>query len=238
VLQGRTLDLVGDSMVRQVFIRLVALLRGQTAVGQPYIFHESGLYRANASHDDLCAGHHVCHAHPGAFDKHPDFRLRFVWSPLVLPEESREHVPAGKRKNDGEFDPDHFTTAELSGDIVLVGFLYHSGAQDTHAARLPALDKLRQQSRHLFWLTTPGPEYAARNAAMRAWAAGKADVTVLGFDKLAADGLYRPMDGHHFACPINLKRNASQQRCDTPADPMNWNLAQMVLNTVAALPPR
>lgn len=236
VLQGRSLVLIGDSMVRQLFVRLVALLRGQTAVGQPYRFHESGLYRANASHDDLCAGHHVCHAHPGAFDERAGVRLRFVWSPLVLPGESGEELPAAKRKEVQEFDPDHYTPAELAGDIVLVGLLFHTGPKDTLAARLPALEALRRQSRHLFWVTTPGSKYAARNAAMRVWAAGQPNVTVLGFDKLAAAGKYHTAEAHHYACPLLLGVPSAQQHCAEPADPMNWNLAQLLLNGVAALP--
>lgn len=52
LLAGRALVFAGDSMVRQLFLRLVALLRG-TPVAQDRVFHGDAVYLRNATHDYL-----------------------------------------------------------------------------------------------------------------------------------------------------------------------------------------
>ena len=221
--------LVGDSMMRQLFMHFVAMLRGLDVLAQPFLFHNSAKYYANATHDSLCV-HPSCAASPL---ENPVLMMHFIWSPRALPGEALESV-------DNSDDHEDHTEADLAAEIVVAGLLYHVPPSDTLTSHRPALTALAARVQRLFWLTTPGDAYAARNTAMREWAhADKTgSVRVLALDKMRRDGTYTEVDGtevdgHHFECNVDTKQDAEHQAaCRDVHDVPNANLVQMILNSL------
>lgn len=205
-LRGKRVVLSGDSMVRQLFIRLVAALRGATVVAQPaqFVFHSSAIYAMNGTHDWLCVrpwqGEGQVTLGPPCAPppvERPWVTLRYLWSPERLPSEA----PAPGAPP----DPEGLTAADLAADVTVAGLMFWLPWNDTLKAHLPAMSAAAARSRRLFWLATPGEHYAPRNDAVRAWARGQPAVRVLALDKLRADGSYTEQDWHHFECKVDLR---------------------------------
>lgn len=92
--QGGPLSLFGDSLTRQVFNRLVGLLRGNARTLDHH-YHSSAEYAANATHDALESGR-VFMGAPGTPDHapvaNPTIRVRYYWAPVFseMPQHPRE----------------------------------------------------------------------------------------------------------------------------------------------------
>ena len=217
--------LVGDSMLRQLFNHFIATLRGLDVVAQPFLYHNSAKYLANATHDSLCV-QPPCAVSPL---ERPVLSLHFIWSPRALPGEDLVSVEHSD-------DHENHTAADLAAEIVVAGLLYHLPPSDTLTSHHLALDALASRVQRLFWLTTPGEAFAARNTAMRKWAREEKSGTVriLGLDKMRRDGTYKEqVDGHHFECNVDTKRDAEHQAaCRDVHDVPNANLVQMILNSL------
>ena len=156
-------------------------------------------------------------------------RLHYLWSPRHVPGDA---VP---EPHDNDNTPYNYA-GELLADAAVASLMYHLPANDTLGSHLPALSRIAQHA-PLMWITTPTPHdeaYVARNQAMRAWVAQTANASTLALDKLAADGTYVNVDGHHFACSVDVDKDAKHQnQCNDVFDTVNANLVQMVLNTLA-----
>lgn len=246
--------------MRQLFLRLVAHLRGFTSSADR-MFHVPALYRRNFSHDSL---------HIGFLPKAGGA------PPPLLP--NRTRVAADEVLLTFEWSPSHnaehadgkpFTTPVeelLAGDAdsppptVVYGIIYwRDGMLDDE---LPALHALANRSSRLLWVTTPeapggsaeaNAGYVARNAAMRAWAAQQTPpgrVSVLPLDTLAAaakthSAALRP-GGVHFGCGFRDSRGGGRGAYALPfasmvaeanaaqdcRDVVDLALAQLLLNAL------
>jgi len=78
LLQGRRLEFSGDSMVRQLFNRLICFLRGQQYCVDPW-FHWNASYSLNLTHDAYGAPEEEGASSPRV--DAPLFEARFVWDP-------------------------------------------------------------------------------------------------------------------------------------------------------------
>ena len=221
-LRGKSVVFAGDSLIRQMYMRFLALQRGMHANAQSFLFHNDAAYVRNASHDLLCTTSNLtlCHARLEESDADASLHARFLWQPLHLD-----------------------VSAVLSGgppDVAVIGLLFHVPHNDTLHWLLPALDAVMEGSHRtsLFWLATPKlglHSFTARNDLMRAWAARTPRARVLGLDKLKADGRFPPHDGMHYTCSVhNGNRPEAQTVCADLEDSVNLNLVQFVLNDEAA----
>jgi len=228
MLRSKRLLFVGDSVLRQLFMHFVAFLRNLDVVEQPFIFHHGALYKRTESADHLCVEESCLdYVSGGPKMLKDDALLRYVWSP--------KHVPGDVVTENADNDNIAYNFSDaLAADVVVVGLLYHLPHTDTLAAHVNALHAIAATTRVL-WLTTPGEEYAQRNAAMRAWVTTEHNASVLALDSLAATGAYTSVDGKHFACNVDAHKDGKhQQACKDPQDTVNGNLVQMVLAHLAA----
>jgi len=183
--KGRHLSFGGDSLVRQLWWRAVAHLRGQPE-SFDRIFRGGAMYRRNSSHDEL---HISFKGGPPLPDVGPlgpeDVVLTFTWAP--------SHNPS-QRDGLTWTVPVEELLAGSTPPTVVYGILYWRDPKATLEADLPSLEALARRARQLLWLTTPwqpgvssedNAAYVRRNVAMRAWAAETRGVTVLPFDRLA-----------------------------------------------------
>ena len=225
-LRGRHIAFGGDSLIRQIYLRLVAHLRGFTAVVDR-TFHAPALYLRNASHDRIYVGFAPQAGEPASASPPPLPRRARVAADEVLL--TFDWAPS---HNEAHADGQPFTTPVeelLAGDaallppVVVYGIIYWRAGASLDD-ELPLLRDLAARSSRLFWVTTPeepGPavernaEFAARNAAMRAWAAAQTPpgrVRVLPLDAMAAaakaNAGLRP-GGKHFACGVRDGRGAA-----------------------------
>ena len=222
-LRGRKVVFAGDSLLRQLFQRSVAHLRGLTVVAQPFVLHQDLAYAKNSSADALCTDSARCDALLAERGPAADSTaLRFRWMPTNL-------------------DPERLAE-EGDVDVVVVGLLFHLPANNTLEWLLPKLDDLAARVPRLFWVTTPNTrvgyssaesDHRARNEVMRAWAARTPNARILALDKLREDGRFLEQDGPHFECKVDVKRPPEQQKlCGDSHDVVNLSLLQLLLQDV------
>ena len=262
VLRGRHVAFGGDSLMRQLFIRLVAHLRGFSAAADR-AFHVPALYRRNATHDSL----HIAfrpQSGEGAAQPPPlprrepvtvdEVLLTFDWAPS----HNAAHADGVPFSTPVE---ELLASADAAPPIVVYGVIYWRDAASLDD-ELAALQALAARSSRLLWVTTPeepgasaarNAEYAARNAAMRAWAATQTPagrVRVLPLDALAAAAKARGPElrpgGVHFGCTLRDGRGSdmgayahafapmvadAQTKADC-RDVVDLALAQLLLNAM------
>lgn len=206
VLRGKTKVFAGDSLVRQLFMRFIALGRGMQANAQSFLFHNDGVYVRNESHDMLCTSNLApCAQRLAEGARDATLHARFLWQPLHLDVRAI-------RGSDGSF-------AGGPPDAAILGLLFHVQHNDTLAWLLPSLDSIVYggggRATHIFWLTTAKlglHAFTARNQLLRDWAAHTPRARILGLDKMKADGRFPPHDGMHFTCAAHNGNRMSRRR--------------------------
>jgi hypothetical protein len=254
-LAGRHVIIMGDSLLRQLFNRLVWHLRGLEEVVEHY-FHAPALYARNATHDALRVNRTDFGQHHSAVHA-PTFVLHFLWAPAL--EAASLHAAQTLFAAQAQAQQQH--SAVL---VAGVNYWVPDGVPEGEdAARADAVAAVARAARaRLLWAATPPRDgadgaahngaYAARNALYRArWAREKntntaaaaatdsLDVRVLPADALAASGAFpRTSDGIHFQCGFEVEWGtaipASRDFVKTPSggdcrDMHNLNLVMMAL---------
>lgn len=219
-LDRKKIVFAGDSMIRQLFMRFVAHLRGFDSFVEAFVFHRNAVYLRNATHDVLCTTEYLdCDGVIGFV--RPSLTAHFVWSPDTISYDLVTQVQ--RRRKDV---------------IVVLGLLYHLGNHSMDQKKLKMVHRLSEAAMQLFWIATPettafNASYSERNAKMRRWASQSTKVQVLAFDKLRAAGPYREANGPHFQCKPDLSKPPEQQApCADLRDTLNWSLIQLILNNL------
>jgi hypothetical protein len=173
-LLGLQVVFIGDSIMRQMFQRLIWHLRDLTAIAEHY-YHINALYTRNATHDLLAIDPAVPFEQERFSILNPLFKLFFLWSPHVGPDAQAllrlnndtqlrkvvvwgiNHHPAG----DYDFRQ---TTRDLE---PLVPWL--------HRLVLFAAPERNSLNGDCFSVPT---EYAEKNAFLREWTVGKGGLVI------------------------------------------------------------
>jgi hypothetical protein len=190
--RGRRTVFYGDSLVRQVFQRTLAHLRGFNVLVE-HFFHGRAAYAMNGTHDVLSLDLDPRKAVDELLGpKQVD--IEFRWSPKLLP--SRAELDAYRPQ------------------IVILALNVHITKDRFKELKvgehMSVLVNGSEYLEHVVWLTTANSRgnYSWRNAEMRSWAAevkGRTNVSVslVGMDKLAEQSPWgRNKGGNdvHFQC--------------------------------------
>ena len=214
ILKSRRIVFCGDSMIRQIFLRMIWHLRGLDEIIENY-FHSDAYYARNVTHDVFL----VSSVEPNDDQRivMPDFELRFIWDPSVGP--SAAKIEALLRT-----EHQH---------IVVAGINYWR--QDNATAEAVKLSNVTRLAR-LLWYPTPKAQYTVRNSFYRIWARRNGGF-VLPSDRMAASNVFalNTVDNWHYQCSyLNLWPQANDGRFKTPAsgdcrDLFNLNLVNIIL---------
>lgn len=136
----------GDSVVRQLFLKTIGLLRGFN-VSVDRVFHTNALYVRNTTHDAL----HVFTDDAGAYDGSSicsaDLSISFEWGP--------SHSLHLSNRTESNAVP----VEALSGSDFAVGGIILWREHDTHTALydedLLALQHVLDSGTKLIWIATP-----------------------------------------------------------------------------------
>jgi len=191
-LRGRTLLFVGDSMVRQVFMRLVASLRGQQAAAEHY-FHKDAIYWQALSGEDrfeVGASAEALLLQAAEHGAPPLARLTlaFVWTSTFAEVDVQRLMVLGGYASvvSGVAGVGAGATSLLAG--VVMGVTYHERKALDYADKFGALGSWigALPGARLLWLNTPeldesksykfimhgvppNAEYRKRNEVFHGW---------------------------------------------------------------------
>ena len=248
-INGRRILLVGDSLMRQVFLRAVAHMRGLEAIVEHY-FHHDATYVMNGTHDVL-----------SLFDKLSSGRV--------------DDVVKGARQVEIEY---MWATSELisrrSLDMVRpkIAVMSINLWCDKSCFRLQNIPGRTHELIHdneyleqIVWLTTASVhgdvhglprrysslnEFWERNAAMRAWVADvraltNVTLTIVGLDRLVEHSPWgrniHPDEGisdPHFQCsfldqyPAYVRRWIKSPKSADCRDLLNLNVVQLIMGSI------
>ena len=246
VLKGERIVFSGDSMVRQMYLRLIEMIRNDRPEKEDefeyieHYYHQDSYYAASAEKDVL-----LLSKSGNAKDYFPDpsaiqFELLFIWDPF----------PA-------KFSRAPFTT--MKPTVVLASFMYWWKGRapfsevDEYVATAGAFLK-EQPAAHLYYLTTPwtakgtfgGVEderRVPRNAYVEAKLAALRlpNAHVLDFAAFAGLGRFeKTPDAIHYQCifrpvmPKAIKVKESKFKKSGCRDPVNRNWAVVLLSSLAS----
>jgi hypothetical protein len=235
--RGRRMVLSGDSLVRQVFLRIVAHLRGLDAIVE-HPFKAHATFLMNMTHDVLTL--------------HDEFGTRRTEGYLT----GARHVdiqywrsPSGLPSRGG-LDASHAQIAVMAINLNCTEDCFK---ERNVPEQMDALLKDSHHLEHIVWLTTAGrhgkwrKDYSQGNAAMRTWAAEaqkhtNVTVTIVAVDKLVKQSPWgRNMGGDdaHFQCsfldehPAIIRKDAMKTPDTVDCrDLLNLNVAQLIMGSI------
>lgn len=237
ILNHHVVVFAGDSMLRQMYNRLVMHLRGFHGVVEHY-YHGHAMYMQNSTHDlwEVSSENRTTFSPtpPGDEVNEPSLYILFWWDPML------QHIPELQTQLHNHF-PGHYHKVIVAG----LHFWESSTTQNIktmndfprllHAMNVPKFPAL------FVWY--PGWDKARmeRNKQLVRWAARQPNAQILPSVAMEASTTYPTMpDGVHFQCsylttvdqniPINEFKAPVNGDC---RDGFNMNLVQMLLNMVA-----
>jgi hypothetical protein len=238
ILRGNTILFYGDSLLRQLFLRLVWHLRGFGEIMEHY-FHAHAIYVRNTTHDYLYVGpedetgtrHFSLDKEGKNFIYNPTFQLIFLWEPRL---EDPDHVELQFQRAKNTFK--NFT--------LITGVHYWLEPGEFRPKVIPRQIQ-RFQNKYpdirLVWYPIPNGLYWKRNRfyesfvnTSRSW--------VFPSEAMANTSAYttNTADQKHYMCAFlkHLEYKIILNDFKTPAsgdcrDIFNYNLVQILLNILA-----
>eukprot|EP01061_Rhynchopus_euleeides_P034055 TRINITY_DN57739_c0_g1_i1.p1 TRINITY_DN57739_c0_g1~~TRINITY_DN57739_c0_g1_i1.p1 ORF type:complete len:577 (+),score=13.16 TRINITY_DN57739_c0_g1_i1:63-1793(+) len=251
-LQGRHIVIVGDSMARQMYIRLIEVLRNDRPSLEPrferveHYFHKDAYYVANATGDSLTLLSNIENTYQPPIPT-PVVEITYLWDPL--PEKCRQALFTRLNATD-IFALFTYWWKPAAPHSQIDGFVSAAGDFLARTDK-ESLDRpLRTAPPRVFILTIPMPaltprweQIPARNnyidQKVRSLRHPRANVLDFGtFTSLK--GFERQSDGTHFACilrplaPAAIKFNESKVRASGCEDPVNVNWAGVLIGAASA----
>ena len=239
-LHGRRIVFSGDSLMRQVFLRLISHLRGLPSVIEHY-FQMNALFEQRGNMDHFRLGNWTVEHLPLPPDS---FDLIYLWAPHNVPVRTIRH---------------------LGADHVMSGVIYWDETDlqgaDGLWESLVYLEQPNEQLQKFYWLATPPPVLPlnldvkiveSRNTYMREWVAsriGGTDFHLIGYDKMETMSPWLRNEGDiHFGCMFWTPNSGSMfpnpihnDSFRTPLDQdcrslMNYNIFNVMLNNLCSDP--
>ncbi|KAJ9448195.1 hypothetical protein DIPPA_03911 [Diplonema papillatum] len=243
LLKGKRVLFTGDSMMRQMYIRLIAFLRGETVIGEHY-YHTDSYYAINDDEDVL----KVMEGLPkqqllksGA----PLFEMLYMWDPF--PQKFKRSFSA------------------IKPDIHFSSFMYWWKGKDPfssidgYLSAIASHAKREGSAYQFYFLTTPWTaphtfggveddrrvprnEYVASRIADRREAERLANLHVLDFAAFAATRIFKKTpDGIHYMCiwrpgyPKQVQKREQKIKVNGCSDPVNYHWVNVMLNYVSGV---
>lgn len=241
LLRGHSIVFYGDSLLRQLFNRLVWHLRGIDEVIEQY-YHANAFYARNTTHDFLYIGpddhmgtkHRLFSLKAKNLVDNPTLELIYIWEPRLE-------------------DPDHADThlewaKEDFRNFTLVMGLNHWFAEDDFQTKLvlPQIERFQNPTKYphlnFMWYPTPSNTYWQRNQFFQKFVNGsKSWILPTELMANASTYLHNRGDYIHYQCGFNVKFPSpieNMDRFNIPEsrdcrDMFEFNIMQVMLNIFA-----
>lgn len=237
VLNHHLIVFAGDSLLRQMFNRLVTHLRGFHDVVEHY-YHGHAMYMQNRTHDiwEIASDNRTTFPTIPSADvlAEPSLYVLFWWDPTL------QHIPDLQAQLSLRF-PSYFRK------VIVTGMHFWPSSVEQNVKSMNDIPRLLHamnvaKSPALFvWYPGWDKAFAERNKKLMQWALHQPNVQILPSVPMATSMTYPTMpDGVHFQCsyltkidqPIHLNEYKAPANGDCH-DGFNTNLVQMVLNMVS-----
>lgn len=240
-LTGKQITFAGDSVIRQVFLRLVWHLRDIEVIVE-HFFHDEAAYVCNATHDVFLIGRNAI-ADATTMILQPNIRLYYIFSPFVGPHSTQiNQLQQVEREVEkvvffgvNHWDPTNpkvgtnytykRTTEELEVSAKTSKFILYA---------TPELNRLQ-----IDCFNTPS-KYTEKNAFFREWMLNHGNL-IVPVDKMDRTHAFfkNALDNTHYQCQF-LAYNYQKLEKDAYKTPMtgdcrdmfNLNVVQITINMI------